>query len=318
MSWLARSLARGFKNAPLVAVVHLRGVIAPPARGPQRRLNADRARPWLAAAFGLQPDAVALRINSPGGSPAQTELLVADIRRRAASCGGGGGGGGAKGRPPTPVYAFAEDVAASGGQWLLSGAADQGCSFALPTSIVGSIGVTSPSFGAQDALRKVGLERRLFTAGSAKGGLDPFRPVDPADAARLEEVLADLHASFIGAIKAARGPALAAAASPVPESDLFSGRVWTGRQAAAMGLVDGTGGLADVMAAKLGLGVRFVECGERVGAGGWSLFGGGGGGASAAESVRDAVADVAAGVPAAVVAALEERAAFERVGVGCW
>lgn len=314
MSWLARSIARGFTNRPLVAVVHLQGVIAPPARGPQRRLNADRARPWLTAAFGLRPDAVALRINSPGGSPAQTELLVSDIRRRAAAGRAHGDGK----RSPIPVWAFAEDVAASGGQWLLSGAADAGCSYALPTSVVGSIGVVSPSFGATEAMKKLGVERRLFTAGTAKGGLDPFRPVDPAEEARLKEVLTDLHASFIAAIKASRGPALAAAAHPVPEDELFSGRVWTGRQAAGMGLVDGLGGLTDVMTARYGPGVRFVECGEHIRGSGFGLFGNAGARGSSGggvSSLRDVVADVATGVPAAVMAALEERAAYERVGV---
>jgi len=292
-SWLARALARGFKNDPLIAVVHLRGVIAPPGRGPagRGRLNADRARPWLNAAFRLSPAAVALRINSPGGSPAQTELLVADIRRRAH----------ADRKRQIPIYAFAEDVAASGGQWLLSGAADAGCSYALPTSIVGSIGVTSPSFGAVVALQKVGLERRLYTAGRAKGGLDPFRHVDPAEAGRLEEVLTDLHASFIGAIKASRGPALAAAPRPVSEEDLFSGRVWTGRQAAAMGLIDGLGGMREILSEKFGPATRFVECGERVGGGGglFGLFERGG----ASSTVADAVAVVAAGVPAGRVGA---------------
>lgn len=318
MAWLARALARGFRrDVPLVAVVHLRGVIGPPGRGatPGRRpLNADRARPWLAAAFGLLPAAVALRINSPGGSPAQTELLVADIRRRAAEAGREAAGG-SPDAPPLPVFAFAEDVAASGGQWLLSAAPDPGCSFALPTSILGSIGVVSPSFGAVDALARLGLERRLYAAGSSKGGLDPFRPVDPGEAARLAEVLADLHASFIGAVKAARGPALAAAAAPIPEAELFSGRVWTGRQAAAGGLVDGTGALVDVMRDRLGQGVRFVECGERAPGPGFGIFGrgqaGGGGG-----GVSGLVSASAAGVPAAVLAALEERAAYERVGAG--
>jgi ClpP class serine protease len=320
MAWLARTLARGLTpSAPLVAVVHLRGVIGPPARAaaPGRRpLNADRARPWLDLAFGLRPDAVALRINSPGGSPAQTELLVADIRRRAAASSSTGDK-----NSPVPVYAFAEDVAASGGQWLLSAAPTAG-SFALPTSIVGSIGVISPSFGAVRALDRLGLERRLYKAGSAKGGLDPFSKVDPDEEARLEGVLADLHSSFISAVRSARGPALSSAAHPVPDDELFSGRVWTGRQAASMGLVDGLGSLVEVMTAKFGPRTRFVECGERVPSGA-GLFGsaaawlrGGGGSDVFATRPETLLADAVAGVPAAVLAALEERAAYERVGAG--
>jgi serine protease SohB len=219
------------------------------------------------------------------------------------------------------VYAFAEDVAASGGQWLLAAAPTAG-SYALPTSIVGSIGVVSPSFGAVRALERLGLERRLYRAGTAKGGLDPFSPIDPAEERRMNEVLSDLHSAFVAAVRDARGPALAAAPSPLPDEDLFSGRVWTGRQAAAAGLVDGCGSLVEVMTTKLGPDTRFVECGERVPAGA-GLFGGavaawlaarGRSGLEAPPS--SSVADAVAGVPAAVLAALEERAAYEQVGAG--
>lgn len=290
-SFLTRVLVRGLRSStPLVAVVNLRGQIAPPSRGPRRFLNEARAAPWLDRAFGLRPDAVALRINSPGGSPAQTELLVAAIARRAADAGG------------VPVYAFAEDVAASGGMWLLAGAGTAGA-YALDTSVVGSIGVIAPSFGAVDAIARLGVERRVFTAGAAKAGVDPFLPVarDAEDA--LRSVLTDMHAAFVDAVVAARGPALAAAAgcslADVRASDtLFSGRVWTGRQAAALGLVDGVGSLHGVLRAKLP-GAKFVECGEIVPTG-RSLFG------ALARVPGDAVDDVAA--------VLEGRTAAARFG----
>lgn len=282
MAWLARALATGFRRSrPLVSVVTLRGQIAPPARGPRRVLNDARAAPWLDRAFGLRPDAVALRINSPGGSPAQTELLVAAIARRAAAAGA------------PPVYAFCEDVAASGGYWLAAAAGTAGL-YALPTSVVGSIGVVSPSFGAVDAIARLGLERRVWTAGEEKVSIDPFKPVTPRASARMDELLRDLHASFIDAVKAARGDKLTGA-----DGDLFSGRVWTGRQAVPLGLVDGVGSLHATMADRLGAAPAFVECGELPP--GRGLFG------------------AAAAVPAAaleeVAAAVEERAARARVGL---
>lgn len=257
MAWLARALATGFGKAPLVSVVTLRGQIAPPARGPRRVLNAARAAPWLEKAFALRPAAVALRVASPGGSPAQTELLVEAIHRRASRAG------------DVPVYAFAEDVAASGGYWLLAAAGTAGV-YALPTSIVGSIGVIAPSFGATGALARLGLERRVWTAGDDKAGVDPFLPVDETAAARVNDLLSNLHTTFIDAVKSARGPALVTAAGGKPGDalpadrarDLFSGRMWTGGQAAALGLIDGVGSLHGVLTQKLGPNTVFVECGE--------------------------------------------------------
>jgi len=288
MAALARLVAKGFRPAtPLVAVVNLRGVIAPPARG-RRPLNETRAAAWLDRAFGLRPDAVAVRINSPGGSPAQTELLVEAIRRRAEDTN-------------TDVVCFADDAAASGGYWLLAGAAsphapNRGGCYALPSSVVGSIGVVSPSFGAVGALERLGLERRVWTAGAAKAGVDPFKPVDPEAEARLKDVLEDLHALFIGAVVAARGDALGPPSS-TRDAELFSGRVWTGRQALKLGLIDGLGTVQGVMRGRFGDSTRFVDCGELAGRGG--LFG---------FSASAAVVDGALGVA-------EERAAWARVGV---
>ena len=285
MAWLARALATGFRRSrPLVAVVTLRGQIAAPARGPRRVLNEARAAPWLDRAFGLRPDAVALRINSPGGSPAQTELLVAAIARRTA----------ARGAPP--VYAFCEDVAASGGYWLAAASGTAGL-YALPTSIVGSIGVVAPSFGAVDAIARLGLQRRVWTAGDDKVSVDPFLPVAPRAEARMEALLADLHGSFIAAVKAARGAKLSTA--PDADADLFSGRVFTGRQAVPLGLVDGVGSLHSVLSERLGAGTAFVECGELPP--GRGLFG--------------AAASVPATALEEVAAAVEERAARAWVGV---
>jgi ClpP class serine protease len=290
MAWLARALATGFsRSRPLVSIVTLRGQIAPPARGPRRVLNAARAAPWLDRAFGLKPDAVAVRVSSPGGSPAQTELLVEAVLRRARIAN-------------TPVYAFAEDVAASGGYWLLAAAGTAGA-YALPTSVVGSVGVVAPSFGAVEAISRLGLERRVWSAGADKVGVDPFLPVTETQEARLTDLLQDLHGSFCDAVKKARGPALAKAAglapgAPLP-ADLFTGRVWTGTQAAALGLVDGLGTIHSVLSEKLGPKTVFVECGELPP--GRGLFG--------------AAASVPAAAVEEVVAAVDERVAAARLGV---
>ena len=316
MSWLARALATGFRSdSKLVSVVNLRGMLAPPARGPRKLLNEERAKPWLDKAFLLKPDAVALNVSSPGGSPAATEALVAAIRERAEATN-------------IPVWGFATDVAASGGMWLLAGASDE-C-FALETSVVGSIGVVAPSFGAVDALSKLGLERRVMKAGAAKAGADPFTPLSDEERARIQSILDDLHSTFISAIKKSRGAKIeqateklkkhAAAAGGDGESkklaalvpDLFSGRIFTGKQASALGLVDGVGGLREVCRQKLGGGaaaaVRFVECGERA-ATGSGFFGGG-----AASAVSGPLSGLPANAVDRIMDALEERGAYARFG----
>lgn len=286
---MLRLLAKGLRpSTPLVAIVNLRGVIGAPARG-RKPLNCERAAAWLDRAFGLRPEAVAVRINSPGGSPAQTELLVDAIRERADRTG-------------VDVVCFADDAAASGGYWLLAGAAsprkpgsDCGGCYAMPTSVVGSIGVVSPSFGAVGALQRLGLERRVWTAGEAKAGVDPFKPVDPEAEARLKDVLEDLHSAFIGAVIAARGAALPPE-SPARDAELFSGRVWTGRQALKLGLVDGLGTVHAVLRSRFGAATRFVDCGEHAVRGG--LFG-----------------ICASGAVDGALAVAEERATWARVGV---
>jgi hypothetical protein len=156
-----------------------------------------------------------------------------------------------------PVYAFAEDVAASGGYWLMCSADKL---YACQTSLVGSIGVVSASFGAVGAARRLGLERRVFTAGEQKVSLDPFLPVEPAQEARLRDLMGDLHSSFQQVVREARGERLAGA----DERELFSGRAWTGRQAAALGLVDGVGTLRSVMHGEFGDRARFLLCSDPV------------------------------------------------------
>ncbi|KAK9868862.1 hypothetical protein WJX84_001210 [Apatococcus fuscideae] len=259
-------------TSPVVNVVKLQGIISPSdgVRGPaaSRLLNLDRAEKWLTKAFDkrLSPVAVALCINSPGGAPGQTEQLFRFIRSLAERS------------PNIPVFSFIEDVAASGGYWLAC-AGDK--IYGLETSLVGSIGVIAPSFGAVELIKKLGIERRVHTAGEAKAMLDPFRPEQPAEVERLEELLQGLHSSFKGAILDRRRATL-----DQNSPDLFSGRAWTGQQGLQLGLIDGIQDMHTFMREKFGPHTRFMLCSERRSTGLAALLGGrmllGGGGIEAA------------------------------------
>ncbi len=203
------------KRPPLVAVVRLNGAIGMPGRG---SLSDAALAPVLERAFKKgKPAAVALQINSPGGSPVQSSLIGARIRRLAEET-------------KVPVYAFVEDVAASGGYWLAA-AADE--IWADESSVLGSIGVISAGFGAHVFLARQGVERRVYTAGESKSMLDPFRPENEEDVARLKRLLNDIHANFIAHVKARRADKLDG------NADLFTGEIWLARRAAALGLIDG-------------------------------------------------------------------------------
>ncbi len=215
------------RRKPLVAVVRLQGTIAAGARG---GLSDAVLAPALEAAFRSKPVAVALQVNSPGGSPVQSSLIAARIRRLADE-------------KRVPVLAFVEDVAASGGYWLAC-AADE--ILLDPSSMVGSIGVVSAGFGFPEALRRLGVERRVHTAGRSKSLLDPFRPEREEDVARLDRWLAQLHDTFIAHVRARRGARLA------ENPDLFTGEVWIGERAVREGLADGLGHLAPTIRARFG------------------------------------------------------------------
>ncbi|WP_425071327.1 S49 family peptidase [Sagittula sp. S175] len=210
------------KTPPRVAVVRLQGAISVPARG---NLSDRTAAPLLEKAFRSKPDAVALEINSPGGSPVQSSLIGARIRRLAEE-------------HEVPVHAFVEDVAASGGYWIAS-AADH--IWADASSMLGSIGVISSGFGAHVFLQRQGIERRVHTAGKSKSMLDPFRPETEEDVARLDRLLGQLHETFIAQVKARRGDKLA------DNPDLFTGEIWIGQGAVDQGLADGVAHLVPKM-----------------------------------------------------------------------
>lgn len=231
--------ARLFRRPPRVNVVRLQGMIA---AGPRGRLSDEAAAPLLERAFRSgRPTAVALVINSPGGSPVQSALIGARIRRLADET-------------ETPVHAFVEDAAASGGYWIASAADDIHCDAA---SILGSIGVISSGFGLTGAIDRLGIERRVHTAGRSKSQLDPFRPENPEDVERLDALLTQLHAVFIAHVRDRRGERLNA------DTDLFDGRYWLGAEAVRLGLADGIGHLVPTLKTRYGARTRFRVFGPR-------------------------------------------------------
>lgn len=224
---------------PSVAVVRMQGMIAASSRG---TLSDQSIAPALEKAFRKgKPAAVALVINSPGGSPVQSSLIAARIRRLADE-------------KKVPVYAFVEDVAASGGYWIAA-AADE--ILADPASVVGSIGVISAGFGAHEFIARHGIERRVHTAGQSKSQMDPFKPEDPADVSRLETLLEDMHGLFIDHVKTRRGAKL------VEEGDIFTGEYWLADKARALGLIDGIGHVVPTLKERFGDKVRLRVYGAR-------------------------------------------------------
>ena len=257
------------KSDPTVAVLRLAGVIGGQGRA---TLNDATLGPIIEKAFSKgKPDAVALEVNSPGGSPVQSSLIGMRIRRMADE-------------KNIPVIAFVEDVAASGGYWLAA-AADE--IYADPSSVVGSIGVISSSFGLDEFIKSYGIERRVYTAGKSKSMLDPFRPANPDDVERLKTLLDDIHVNFKDHVNARRDGKLPT------DQDLFTGEIWLARRATELGLIDGIGHLRPMMKERFGDKVRFRE--YRAKRGLLSRF--------SAQIVQDAVHGI------------EERASYARFGL---
>ncbi len=228
-----------FKSAPKIAVIRLNGAIGT-GRG---SLTDAGLAPLIEKAFAKgKPKAVVLQINSPGGSPTQSALIAARIRRLAAE-------------KELTVYAFVEDVAASGGYWLAT-AADE--IYADDNSVLGSIGVISGGFGFHELLKTHGIERRVHTAGESKSMLDPFQPQQKEDVARLEKILEQIHANFKTQVKNRRGDKLS-------DENLFTGEIWIGQQAVDNGLIDGLGHMVPHMKAKFGDETTFKVYGQKKG-----------------------------------------------------
>lgn len=272
---------------PLVTVVRLSGIIAGgqlPLQGGV--LNLGTLAPVLERAFSIPGlKAVALAINSPGGSPVQSALIGGRIRQLADE-------------KKVPVLAFVEDVAASGGYWLAA-AADE--IYADANSIVGSIGVIRSGFGFTGLIERLGVERRVHTAGENKSFHDAFRPEKPEDVERLDRIMGQTHRTFIDYVRARRGAKLAQPEDP----RLFSGDFWLGQEAKQLGLIDGIGDLHSTLRARFGERVRMIPVGR--GRPWWRRFGYAGAGGDFSSQVF--------GAAEGAMAALEARALWNRYGL---
>ena len=261
------------RRRSVVPVVSLSGVITS-GGGVRRGISLEAVEPQLKKAFSIRnAKAVALIINSPGGSPVQSSLIgqrVRDLARKA----------------NVPVLAFCEDVAASGGYWLAASADEI---YANPASIIGSIGVVSAGFGFDRAIERIGIDRRVYTAGDNKMILDPFQPESDRDVERLKSLQQEIHRQFIDHIVDRRGGKLTG-----DHDDLFSGAFWTGQQAVELGLIDGIGECRRLVTERFGETVDLVTIQPKKrllgGVGGLpGAFGHAIGGAVAAHAVDEAV-----------------------------
>jgi signal peptide peptidase SppA len=228
MEWLPARLRRGTAVVPVVRLSGVIGAVTPLRPG----MSLAGVARTLERAFATRnAKAVALVINSPGGSPVQSRQIYLRIRQLAAE-------------KKLPVLVFVEDVAASGG-YMIACAGDE--IFCDPSSILGSIGVVGGSFGFQDLIKKVGVERRLYTAGAHKAMLDPFLPENPDDVARVKALQREIHAIFIALVRQSRGTRLKGA-----DDVLFTGEYWAGETSISLGLADAIGDLRSTLRARYG------------------------------------------------------------------
>jgi serine protease SohB len=280
-------------DIPVVPVVRLSGVIGFSTPLKPGVTAASMARP-LERAFNMRnARAVAIVINSPGGSPVQSHLIYRRIRQLAEE-------------KQRPVIAFVEDVGASGGYMVACAADEIICDV---SSIVGSIGVVGGSFGFPKLMERLGVERRLYTAGEHKATLDPFLPENPDDVERLKALQKEIHQGFIDLVKGSRGARLKG-----PEKTLFSGEYWSGTKAIELGLADGIGDLRSTLRTRFGDKVvtpliaaeRNLFGRARPGIGlGWGAIGSGG------FDPLSHGAELAGGI----ISALEARALWARFGL---
>ncbi|TFV38434.1 S49 family peptidase [Bradyrhizobium niftali] len=279
--------ARFRPGTAVVPVVRLSGVIGAvtPLRPGMSLAGVARV---LERAFSMRnAKAVALVINSPGGSPVQSRQIYLRIKQLAAE-------------KKLPVLVFVEDVAASGG-YMIACAGDE--IFCDPSSILGSIGVVGGSFGFQEAIRRLGIERRLYTAGAHKAMLDPFLPENPDDVAKLKAIQREIHQIFIALVKESRGARLKG-----DDDTLFTGEYWAGESSIGLGLADGIGDLRSTLRARYGEKVLTPVIAQPTG-----LLSGllgrkspGAGQLSALESM--------AGLPDELISAVETRAIWAKFG----
>ncbi len=221
-----------FKKKTVVPHVRLTGIIGSMGRFKQGMELANQ-RDILKKAFSVKKIThVAISINSPGGSPVQSHLIYSYIRELAD-------------QKKIKVIVFAEDVAASGG-YFIACAGDE--IFANSSSIIGSIGVISASFGFKDLIQKIGVQRRVYTAGKNKSTLDPFVDEKEEDVKRLKNIQLELHEDFIKVVEKSRGSKL----KDPEKNNIFTGEFWTGKTALTLGLIDGIGNADQVLKKKFG------------------------------------------------------------------
>jgi signal peptide peptidase SppA len=219
------------KSNAIVPVVRMQGMIAA-SSNPRRHLSIAMMAPLLDKAFSIKDaPAVAIVINSPGGSPVQSSLIYERIRHLSKKNG-------------TPVLSFVEDIAASGGYWLAC-AGDE--IYVNPASVIGSIGVVSAGFGFEGAIEKLGVTRRIYTSGNRKVMLDPFQPEDKEGIKHLKSIQKDIHDQFIAMVKSCRGAKLNS-----DDDLLFSGAFWTGAKAIELGLADKIGETRQILKSRFG------------------------------------------------------------------
>jgi signal peptide peptidase SppA len=284
MQWIPARLRPGTAVVPVVRLSGLIGAVTPLRPG----MSLAGVARTLERAFAFKnAKAVALVINSPGGSPVQSRQIYLRIRQLAAE-------------KNLPVLVFVEDVAASGG-YMIACAGDE--IFCDPSSILGSIGVVGGSFGFQELIKKVGVERRLYTAGAHKAMLDPFLPENPDDVARVKALQREIHALFISLVKRSRGDRLKGA-----EDVLFTGEYWAGVTSVSLGLADGIGDLRSTLRARYGDKVLTPVIAPATGLLSGLL------GRKSAGAGTFASLEGMAGLPDEVISALESRAIWAKFG----
>jgi len=279
--------ARLRPGAAVVPVVRLSGLIGAVTPLRPGMSLAGVARTLERAFETRHAKAVALVINSPGGSPVQSRQIYLRIRQLAAE-------------KKLPVLVFVEDVAASGG-YMIACAGDE--IFCDPSSILGSIGVVGGSFGFQELIKRIGVERRLYTAGAHKAMLDPFLPENPDDVARVKALQREIHDIFIALVKESRGSRLKGA-----DDMLFTGEYWAGGTSVSLGLADAIGDLRSTLRARYGEKVLMPVVAPPSGLLS-GLFGRKSAGAGALASLGEV-----AGLPDELISALESRAIWAKFG----
>lgn len=275
---ISRVIGRFTNPAPIIPVVTLHGIISSDQR--PGRINMANCAPLLKKAFSVKKaPAVAIIVNSPGGSPVQSRLISKLIRDLADE-------------HEKEVLVFVEDAAASGG-YFIAVAGDM--IYADPSSIVGSVGVIYAGFGFDEAIKKIGVSRRVHTAGRNKSTLDPFMPEKPEDVERIKSFELDIHQVFIDHVKSRRSDKLKGS-----DDDLFTGEWWTGVRGLELGLVDALGDMHTVLRERFGEKVKTKPIAPKKGLLQLPRFG------------MSASLD---GVSSDAIAAIEDRAAWSRFGL---